>query len=63
MELMTIKQVAEFLQISRVTVYNWIASGAITPREINGKKRFIKQEIEDSILGSKNVMPTTNKVA
>lgn len=47
--LLTVRQVADLLQISPSTVYSWAYSGRIPCYKLNGSIRFKEREIDDWI--------------
>lgn len=54
--LMTVKQAAEFLNVSEHTIYNWIKRGTITPLKFDQEWRFSRGQLMSDgrkITGSK----------
>lgn len=46
------KEAAEFLGITRVTLYKWIKKGVIKERGIGRKKYFLKSELLSAVSSS-----------
>lgn len=45
--LLTVKQAAEFLNVSSYTIYKWAESGVLTGRKLNGKLwRFSQDDLD-----------------
>lgn len=51
-ELMTRQEVADFFQISLVTVHDWTKKGILTGYRIGNRIRYKRSEIEDRIISS-----------
>ena len=53
-ELITIKDVAEFLQIAEKTIYRMAADGKIPAFKVGGSWRFKRKEIENWLESQRN---------
>lgn len=53
-ELITIKDVAEFLQIAEKTIYRMAADGKIPAFKVGGSWRFKRKEIENWLENQRN---------
>ena len=53
-ELITIKEVADFLQIAEKTIYRLAAEGKIPAFKVGGSWRFKRKEIEDWLEKQRN---------
>jgi len=53
-ELITIKEVADFLQIAEKTIYRLAAEGKIPAFKVGGSWRFKRNEIEDWLEKQRN---------
>ncbi len=53
MEIVTVKEVAEFLRVKEKTVYQWAEMGQIPSLKINGSLRFDLDEIKAWVAGCK----------
>lgn len=53
-ELITIKDVAEFLQIAEKTIYRMAADGKIPAFKVGGSWRFKRREIENWLESQRN---------
>lgn len=56
-EILTIRQVAEYLQMSSTTVYQLVSRGELPGRKVGGMWRFIRSEI-DAWIVRRAVLPT-----
>ncbi len=56
-EIMTIRQLAAYLQMSPTTIYHLVNKGELPGRKIGGQWRFIKTEIDNWIAGSRSSFP------
>ncbi|RJO94708.1 DNA-binding protein [Exiguobacterium sp. RIT452] len=57
--LLTIKEVADYLQVNERTVMRYINSGEITSIKFGGQRRISKQAVEDFI--NRHTTTPTNK--
>ena len=46
-KLMTLKEVAELLNIAEVTIYRWANAGKIPAHKLGRQWRFVRSEIEE----------------
>jgi len=46
-EIMTTKEVAEYLKLTKVTVYKYVKEGTIPGTKIGSRWRFLKEKIDD----------------
>lgn len=56
-EIMTIRQVAEYLQMSPSNVYHLVNKGELPGRKIGGVWRFVRSEIDGWIAGGQRPIP------
>lgn len=54
--MLTIKELAEELKVSRQTIYVWCKKGIIKPVKIGTRLRFTKEELERIKRGETNEM-------
>lgn len=57
MNLVTIKELSEFLKVKSSTLYSWVHSGTIPFIKLNGLLRFDMDEITKWVESSKPVLP------
>ena len=55
-----LKDVADLLNVSEVTIRRWLADGKIPAYRINNQYRFSREEIEDWVLTQK--VPSNNSL-
>lgn len=48
--LMSAKQVAEYLKVSSVTVWNWTNSGILKCSKIGGRVRYVRSEVAEALI-------------
>lgn len=61
MNLVTIKDLSEFLKVKPSTLYSWAHSGTIPFIKLNGLPRFDMDEVQEWIKGSKVASPKAPK--
>jgi excisionase family DNA binding protein len=59
-EVMTPKQVAEYLQLHPITIYRYISTGKLPAAKIGGRYR-IKREIVEKLLTETSVAPAEDQ--
>lgn len=60
MKLATIKEVSEFLNVKKTTLYSWVHSGSIPFYKLNGLVRFNMDEITEWVKSSRPIPPKVN---
>ena len=61
MNLVTIKELSEFLKVKTSTIYGWVHSGTVPFIKLNGLLRFDMDEILEWVKSSKPMSPTIPK--
>lgn len=61
MNLVTIKELSEFLKVKPSTLYSWVHSGTIPFIKLNGLLRFDMDEVQEWVKGSKVASPKAPK--
>lgn len=56
-ETMTIRQVADYLQLSSSTVYQLVQRGELPGRKVGGGWRFLRSEIDEWLVGKQRPVP------
>ena len=47
MNIVTIKEVSEFIKVKESTLYSWVGCGLITSLKVNGIVKFDMEKIEE----------------
>lgn len=61
MNLVTIKELSEFLKVKPSTLYSWVHNGTIPFIKLNGLLRFDMDEVQEWVKGSKVASPNVPK--
>ena len=61
MNLITIKELSEFLKVKQSTIYAWVHNGTIPFYKFNGLLRFDMDEVQEWVKGSKATSPNIPK--
>lgn len=61
MNLVTIKELSEFLKVKPSTIYSWVHSGTIPFIKLNGLLRFDMDEVQEWVNSSKSISPNIPK--
>ena len=63
MALLNVKEVSEWLQVKRSTIYLWAAEGKMPALKLHGLIRFRREEIEAWLAGCQLEPPTPSRPA
>lgn len=60
-DVLTVREVAEYLRLSESTVYRLVQDGEIPGRKIGGTWRFSKQSLDEWLIGSTYIAKDFNQ--
>lgn len=62
MNIVTIKEVSEFIKVKESTLYSWVGCGLIPSLKVNGLVRFDMNQIEEWLANSQRKNENSKKI-